>query len=153
MILYLWNHLNKTFHKALTLSDVSIGLAKGSDVALSSSDFILMNNSLNSLYFIIYFSKKIKNNIKFNLFWAFIYNLIMIPEEELQLKALGERLRKYRLEKGFSQESFAEKTQLDRTYISGLERGKRNPSFLIIRRISKVLKISEQQLFESGDVE
>ena len=64
---------------ALTLSDVSIGLAKGSDVALSSSDFILMNNSLNSLYFIIYFSKKIKNNIKFNLFWAFIYNLIMIP--------------------------------------------------------------------------
>lgn len=77
----------------------------------------------------------------------------MIPEEELQLKALGERLRKYRLEKGFSQESFAEKTQLDRTYISGLERGKRNPSFLIIRRISKVLKISEQQLFESGDVE
>ena len=81
------------------------------------------------------------------------YNLTMISEEELQLKALGERLRKYRLEKGFSQESFAEKTQLDRTYISGLERGKRNPSFLIIRRISKVLKISEQQLFESGDVE
>lgn len=80
------------------------------------------------------------------------YNLIMISEEELQLKALGERLRKYRLEKGFSQESFAEKTQLDRTYISGLERGKRNPSFLIIRRISKVLEISEQQLFESGDV-
>ena len=81
------------------------------------------------------------------------YNLIMISEEELQLKALGERLRKYRLEKGFSQESFAEKTQLDRTYISGLERGKRNPSFLIIRRISKVLEISEQQLFESGDLE
>ena len=76
----------------------------------------------------------------------------MISEEELQLKALGERLRKYRLEKGFSQESFAEKTQLDRTYISGLERGKRNPSFLIIRRISKVLEISEQRLFESGDV-
>ena len=66
----------------------------------------------------------------------------MISEEELQLKALGERLRKYRLEKGFSQESFAEKTQLDRTYISGLERGKRNPSFLIIRRISKVLELS-----------
>ena len=77
----------------------------------------------------------------------------MIPEEELQLKALGERLRKYRLEKGLSQESFAEKTQLDTTYISGLERGKRNPSFLIIRRISKVLEIYEQQLFESGDVE
>lgn len=76
----------------------------------------------------------------------------MTSEEELQLKILGERLRKYRVEKGFSQETFAEKTQLDRTYISGLERGKRNPSFLIIRRISKILDISEQQLFETGDV-
>lgn len=76
----------------------------------------------------------------------------MTSEEELQLKILGERLRKYRVNKGFSQETFAEKTHLDRTYISGLERGKRNPSFLIICRISKVLEISEQQLFESGDV-
>lgn len=76
----------------------------------------------------------------------------MTSEEELQLKILGERLRKYRVNKGFSQETFAEKTHLDRTYISGLERGKRNPSFLIIRRISKVLGISEQRLFESGDV-
>lgn len=81
-----------------------------------------------------------------------LYNFIMTSEEELQLKILGERLRKYRVNKGFSQETFAEKTHLDRTYISGLERGKRNPSFLIIRRISKVLGISEQRLFESGDV-
>ncbi|MEE1289609.1 MAG: helix-turn-helix transcriptional regulator [Spirochaetota bacterium] len=77
----------------------------------------------------------------------------MTSEEEFQLKTLGKRLRNYRIKKGFSQESFAEKTQLDRTYISGLERGKRNPSFLIIRRISKVLEISEQQLFESGNIE
>lgn len=76
----------------------------------------------------------------------------MLSENELQLKILGERLRKFRIEKGFSQESFAEKTQLDRTYISGLERGKRNPSFLIIRRMAKVLEISEQQLFELGDI-
>lgn len=64
---------------ALTLSDVSIGLAKGSDVALASSDFILMKDDLKSIFFILDFSKKIKNNIKFNLFWAFIYNIIMIP--------------------------------------------------------------------------
>ena len=76
----------------------------------------------------------------------------MTTEEEIQLKALGERMRNYRISKGFSQETFAEKTQLDRTYISGLERGKRNPSFLILRKISKVLEISEQQLFESGDI-
>lgn len=64
---------------ALTLSDVSIGLAKGSDVALASSDFILMRDDLSAIFFILDFSKKIKNNIKFNLFWAFIYNIIMIP--------------------------------------------------------------------------
>lgn len=71
----------------------------------------------------------------------------MTLEEEKQLKCLGEILRKYRVEKGFSQESFSEKTQLDRTYISGLERGKRNPSYLIIKRMAKVLEIPEQKLF------
>ncbi len=71
----------------------------------------------------------------------------MTSEEELQLKTLGEILRKYRIERGFSQESFAEKTKMDRTYISGLERGKRNPSYLIIKRIAEVLEIPEQKLF------
>ncbi|MBR0100415.1 MAG: helix-turn-helix transcriptional regulator [Treponema sp.] len=75
----------------------------------------------------------------------------MTSEEEIQLRFLGEILRKYRLEKGFSQESFSEKTQLDRTYISGLERGKRNPSYLIIKRIAKVLEIPEQKLFVQED--
>ena len=76
----------------------------------------------------------------------------MTSEEEIQLKTLGEILRKYRIEKGFSQESFSEKTQLDRTYISGLERGKRNPSYLIIKRIAKVLEIPEQKLFTKEDL-
>jgi len=64
---------------ALTLADVSIGLAKGSDIAMASSDFILMKSDLNSIFMIIDFSLHIKNNIKFNLFWAFIYNIIFIP--------------------------------------------------------------------------
>ena len=76
----------------------------------------------------------------------------MTSEEEIQLKTLGEILRKHRIEKGFSQESFSEKTQLDRTYISGLERGKRNPSYLIIKRIAKVLEIPEQKLFIKEDL-
>ena len=76
----------------------------------------------------------------------------MTSEEEIQLKTLGEILRKHRIEKGFSQESFSEKTQLDRTYISGLERGKRNPSYLIIKRIAKVLEIPEQKLFINEDL-
>lgn len=75
----------------------------------------------------------------------------MTSEEEMMLKCLGENLRKHRVKKGFSQESFAEKTNLDRTYISGLERGKRNPSYLTIKRIAKVLEIPEQNLFEAGN--
>ena len=74
----------------------------------------------------------------------------MTLEEENQLKVLGENLRKFRTEKGFSQESFAEMSQLDRTYISGLERGKRNPSYLIIKRLANVLEIPEQNLFSFG---
>lgn len=64
---------------ALTYSDVGIGLAKGSDVALASSDFILMNSNLEDINEIIEISKLIRKNITFNLLWAFIYNVLFIP--------------------------------------------------------------------------
>jgi Cu+-exporting ATPase len=38
-----------------------------------------MNNDLNNIFLIIGLSKKINRNIKFNLFWAFLYNAIFIP--------------------------------------------------------------------------
>ena len=72
----------------------------------------------------------------------------MTDEEVAILKHLGDKLRFYRIQKGYSQEVFADKTELDRTYISGLERGKRNPSYLIIKRIANTLDIQEQQLFQ-----
>ena len=49
--------------------------------------------------------------------------------------------------KALSQERFAELTNLDRTYISGLERGKRNPSYLILKRLCKILEINPNELF------
>ena len=64
---------------ALTLADVGVGIAKGSDVALASSDFILMNDDLLDILDIIKISKKIRTNISFNLLWAFIYNVVFIP--------------------------------------------------------------------------
>ena len=64
---------------ALTKADVGIGLAKGSDVALASSDFILMNSNLFDILSIIRISKLIRKNITFNLFWAFLYNIVFIP--------------------------------------------------------------------------
>ena len=64
---------------ALTLADVGVGIAKGSDVALASSDFILMNDDLLDILDIIKISKKIRTNISFNLLCAFLYNVVFIP--------------------------------------------------------------------------
>ena len=64
------------------------------------------------------------------------------------LNSLGSKLRTCRLQKNYSQEKFAELTELDRTYISGLERGKRNPSYLIIKRLCEILEIEPNKLFE-----
>lgn len=74
----------------------------------------------------------------------------MTDTEKQQLLKLGSLLRFYRLQKNFSQEKLSELTELDRTYISGLERGLRNPSFLIIKKLSDVLDINPQQLFEGN---
>ena len=64
---------------ALTLADVGVGIAKGSDVALASSEFILMNDDLLDILDIIKISKKIRTNISFNLLRAFLYNVVFIP--------------------------------------------------------------------------
>ena len=71
----------------------------------------------------------------------------MREKENIELQKLGKKLRNLRQLKDLSQESFAELTNLDRTYISGLERGKRNPSYLIIRRLCKILEINPNELF------
>lgn len=71
----------------------------------------------------------------------------MTEKEQESLIELGKRLRHFRTEKGYSQESLADETQLDRTYISGLERGKRNPSFLILKKIANSLDIPIEKIF------
>ena len=57
-------------------------------------------------------------------------------------------LRQYRLEKGFSQEKLAEMTGLHRTYISALERERRNISIENIEKISTVLEIDPYLLLK-----
>lgn len=71
----------------------------------------------------------------------------MTGNEKRELEKLGEKLRSFRLAKNISQEKFAEISNLDRTYISGLERGKRNPSFLILKKLATCLEISPNDLF------
>lgn len=58
----------------------------------------------------------------------------------------GELLKKERLVKGFSQESLAHMTGLDRTYISLLERGKRQPTLKTFFILSKAFEIPPEDL-------
>lgn len=60
----------------------------------------------------------------------------------------GARVRELRMAKGLSQKDFAEMCQLDRTYVSSLEHGKRNICLKNIAVIAVVLEVSLSQLFE-----
>ena len=62
---------------------------------------------------------------------------------------IGQRIRDLRKAKGFSQESFAYEVGLDRTYMSGIERGERNIAAINIIRIAKVLKVEVGEIFPS----
>lgn len=61
----------------------------------------------------------------------------------------GNRLRTLRKEIGLSQEKFSFECNLDRTYIAGIETGKRNVSLENIEKIAKGLKISLSELFQN----
>ncbi len=60
----------------------------------------------------------------------------------------GKQVRKLREARGLSQEMLANQSNLDRTYIPGIEKGQRNVSLLVIEKIAKGLKVEIRQLFE-----
>ncbi len=64
---------------ALTAADIGIAIGAGTDVAIDSADVVLMKSSLNDIPAAIRLSRATFRNIKENLFWAFIYNVIGIP--------------------------------------------------------------------------
>lgn len=63
------------------------------------------------------------------------------------VKVFGKNLRKYRLALGLSQEEFAEKCGLHRTYISTVERFQRNISIENVQRIADAIGIETYKLF------
>ncbi|ENG3801787.1 MULTISPECIES: helix-turn-helix domain-containing protein [Bacteria] len=66
-----------------------------------------------------------------------------------EIKVLfGQRVKQLRLQAGMSQETFADKCGLDRTYISGIERGVRNPTLEVIEVIARGLDIELTHLFD-----
>ena len=64
---------------ALARADVGIAIGAGTDVAIESADIVLMKSDLLDVSTAIQLSKATIRNIKQNLFWAFIYNIIGIP--------------------------------------------------------------------------
>ncbi len=64
---------------------------------------------------------------------------------------VGRNVRRYRIEKGVSQEGLAHRCELDRTYVSGIERGIRNPTVVVLERIAVVLEIETSALLGPND--
>lgn len=74
---------------ALKTADIGISMGAGTDVAIESSDVVLVNSSLSTISDVIKLSKKTVNVIKGNLFWAFFYNALAIPISGGALSFIG----------------------------------------------------------------
>ena len=61
-------------------------------------------------------------------------------------KLVGRNVRLHRERVGISQEELADRAGLDRTYVSGIERGIRNPTVLVLRDLAVVLKVQPADL-------
>ena len=64
---------------SLVTADIGVSISSGTDIAMDSASVILMNDNIEKINELIDISKKTIRNIKQNLFWAFFYNICMIP--------------------------------------------------------------------------
>lgn len=68
------------------------------------------------------------------------------------LVAFGRNVARIRDERGYSQDKLAEKADLDRTYLSGIERGVRNPGIKVVIRVARALGVTVDQLCKGVDL-
>ena len=64
---------------ALTQANIGVAMGNGTDIAMESGDIVVMEGDLENVVAAVQFSKKVMTSIKENLFWAFAYNVILIP--------------------------------------------------------------------------
>ena len=69
--------------------------------------------------------------------------------EDVKIK-FGIKVKNLRISKGYSQEKLAELSDLDRTYIPGIESGKRNVSIVVVAKIAKAFQISISELMDNS---
>ncbi len=72
----------------------------------------------------------------------------MVPPPAMQdwRLILGRNVKRFRLQKKLTQEQLAFEAEIDLTYVGGIERGKRNPSLLVMARIAKALGVHVTKL-------
>ncbi|WP_428146030.1 helix-turn-helix domain-containing protein [Delftia acidovorans] len=67
------------------------------------------------------------------------------------LLAFGSAVRRFRKDRGWSQEAFADECGIDRSYMGGVERGERNIAMVNIDRVIKALDMQPSEFFKSLD--
>ncbi|MGE0774635.1 MAG: helix-turn-helix domain-containing protein [Sphingomonadaceae bacterium] len=63
-------------------------------------------------------------------------------------KRLGNTVRRLRTDKGWSQEDYADRAGIHRTYVSDIERGARNPTITVVEKLAKPFGVSAGSLLE-----
>ena len=71
-----------------------------------------------------------------------------MPGVTLIRRRLGERIREFRRARGLSQEAFAERCELHRTYIGAIERGERNFTIDNLEKIAAALEVTVSDLLD-----
>ena len=74
---------------ALTRADTGVSVGSGTDIAIDAADIVLMKPTLKDVAALVRLSRKTIRNIHENLFWAFIYNVLLIPVAAGAYSALG----------------------------------------------------------------
>lgn len=64
---------------ALAAADVSVAMASGSDVAISSASFILLNSDIGNILELVLLSRRVFRRVRLNFLWALVYNVCLIP--------------------------------------------------------------------------